>query len=221
MPNDFVPAQDGPALNWMEHFVDGLAASPGTYAVSQPDLDNLRDVIGEYAEGFRLATGETTRTKVTINDKDQARAVAEQLCRSFAKRIKANDGIPDSAKIAVGVRPENNGRQPIYAPASSPLLNVVGATPGAQTLRYADSATPNSGRKPFGAAQIELYVAVLDEPTADEGAARFIGNFTRNPIAVEFAHEDDGKVATYFARWGGRRGDAGPWSLPVAMRVVA
>ena len=55
----------------------------------------------------------------------------------------------------------------------------------------------------------------------DPAAAGYLGGFTRTPVAVTFGAEDDGKVATYFARWAGRRGDTGAWSRPVSCRVAA
>jgi hypothetical protein len=51
--------------------------------------------------------------------------------------------------------------------------------------------------------------------------ARLIGDYTRNPVVVAFEHRADGKKATYFARWKGSRGDVGPWSTPVSMRIAA
>lgn len=47
----------------------------------------------------------------------------------------------------------NPNREPIECPQTCPLLNVIAATPGAQTLRYADSMTPDSPAKPFGATE--------------------------------------------------------------------
>lgn len=221
MGDSTIPRPDGLALTWMKHMLGGIAADPARYFCSQPDCENLAVVVDDFDRGYMLATGESTRTKPTIDEKDVLRAVAEQTCRQYANLIRNNSGIPDSDKIAIGIRPVNNDRSPIFVPRSSPLLNVVGATPGSQTVRYADSSTPATGKKPFGAVQLQLFVSIGEAPTDDEDAARLIGNYTRNPVAVGFDHADDGKVATYFARWGGRRGDVGPWSLPVAMRIAA
>jgi len=69
--------------------------------------------------------------------------------------------------------------------------------------------------------QLQLFVAVGAEPSVDPAAAEFKGAFTKNPVAVGFVAGDDGKVATYFARWASRKGDVGPWSLPVSMRIAA
>ena len=221
MGDGTIPRPDGLALTWMKHLLAGIAAEPSRYDCSQPDCENLAVVVGNYDRAYTLATGETTRTKPSIDDKDVCRAAAEQTCRQFANLIRNNGGISDSDKIAIGIRPANPDRTPIFAPRSSPLLNVVGATPGSQTVRYADSSTPDSGRKPFGAIQLQLFVVVDEAGSFDPEAGRLVGNFTRNPVGVAFAHADNGKVATYFARWGGRRGDVGPWSLPVAMRIAA
>ena len=130
-------------------------------------------------------------------------------------------GISDDDKIAIGVRPVNTSREPIPVPASSPLLNVLGATPGSQTVRYSDSSTPDSPAKPFGAPMLQLFVAIENEATTDENEAKFYGVFTKNPVAVGFDEADDGKVATFFARWGGKRNEFGQWSVPVSMTIAA
>ena len=119
------------------------------------------------------------------------------------------------------MRPINPDRNPIEVPETSPLLNIIGCTPGAQTVRYADTNTPDSGAKPFGATSLQLFVAIADTAVDDPDLAAFHGAFTKNPIGVGFDAGDDGKMATYYARWASRKGDIGPWSLPVSMRVAA
>jgi hypothetical protein len=64
-------------------------------------------------------------------------------------------------------------------------------------------------------------VHVGEEIATDPEQAKFIGKFTRNPIAVGFQAEDNGKQATYFGRWASRKGETGPWSAPVTMAIAA
>lgn len=47
------------------------------------------------------------------------------------------------------------------------------------------------------------------------------GLYTRGPITVRFEHDADCRKATYWARWVSRRGEFGPWSLPVSMSIAA
>ena len=129
--------------------------------------------VNAYALSYQAATNPATRTPLAITAKDQNRAAAEQIVRQFAGLIRANAGISDEAKEAIGVRPVNNSRSTINVPASSPLLGVIGATPGSHTLRYADSTAPDRMAKPFGAAAIQIFRAVGTEPTTLESAASF------------------------------------------------
>jgi hypothetical protein len=218
---DYIPTTDAGKLAWLKNFAGVIAAKPYAYQLTPGDAATIQAAVDEYGAALGDVNDPSTRTPVNIALKDSARNSAVQLCRQYAALVRVNAGISDASKIALGTRPVNNGRTPIHVPASSPLLNILAATPGAQTLRYADANTPKKAAKPFGATQIQIFVAVGTSPLADPDEAEFYGAFTKNPIGVGFGPDDDGKVATYFARWAGRRGDAGPWSLPVSMRVAA
>lgn len=221
MANDYIPAQDAQALAWMQTFAAGITANPATYFLSVADASGIQNAVDEFAAAYADAIDPAQRTPVNVATKDESRNNAAQLCRQFASLIKVNAGISNPDKIAIGVRPVNPNRDPIMCPQTSPLLNVIAATPGAQTLRFADSMTPETGAKPFGASELLLFVAVDDEIVIDPDTAKFYGKFTKNPVAVGFDAADNGKQATYFARWAGRRGDMGPWSSPVAMAIAA
>ena len=217
MPTDFIPSTDANALIWMQAFSSGISSSVSTYQLTQSDADTIAAAVQAYADTLAIATAPLTRTPGNVNAKDTARNAAESLCRQYAIQIKYNNGISDEAKIQIGVRPVNTSRDPIHCPASSPLVNVKGATPGSHTVTFADSLEPDKRAKPFGAAGLQLFCYIGDAATVDENEAQFVGIFTRNPVSVQFMPEDDGKMATYFARWSGKRGDVGNWSLPVSM----
>ena len=175
----------------------------------------------EFVAALLVATTETTRTKPNIIAKDDAREIAETLIRQYAGLIKDNSGISDEDKVAIGVRPINPNREQIDCPQTQPLMNIISSTQGLQELRYADSTTPDSRAKPFGASELQLFRAISTTENAPLADAKFYAKFTKNPVVVTFDEADDGKVATYYARWAGPRGDVGPWSVPVSMRIAA
>jgi hypothetical protein len=218
---DFIPVQDAQALGWLQTFAAGISASPATYMASVAEAAGIQSAVDAFAAAYADAIDPAQRTPVVIALKDDMRNAAVQLCRQYAILIKYNAGISDPDKIAIGVRPVNPNRDPIECPQTSPMLNIVAATPGAHTLRYADSMTPDSPAKPFGASEMQLFVAVAAAVVTDPEQAKFYNKFTKNPVAVAFSAADNGKQATYFARWAGRRGDFGPWSSPVTMAIAA
>jgi len=219
--SSYIPSEEEAALAWMTVFAAGLTNHSAVYMVSAADALAVTNAVNAFGDALAITQDPATKTKVTVAAKDDARVSAEQICRQFAMLIKENAGISDPDKIAIGVRPQNDSREPIPAPDTSPLLNIIAATPGAQTLRYSDSMTPDTGRKPYGAISLQLFCAIGETPATNENAATFLGAYTKNPIGVGFDPADDGKVATFFARWQSRRGDVGPWSLPISMRIAA
>jgi hypothetical protein len=220
MSPHFIPQDQAGALDWMRSFASGISGNPAVYELSPGEAATIAQAVDAFAAAYAVALDPATGTKVTRQIKDEARNSAEDLCRRFARIIKSNNGVSDAAKIAIGVRPINNGRSKIHVPRSSPLLTIIGATPKCHTLCYTDTNTPSSRAKPFGAIQLQLFVALGDASIRNPDLARYRGGFTRNPIGVSFESSEEGKIATYFARWVSRRGDVGPWSLPVSMRVA-
>jgi hypothetical protein len=205
----------------MQTFSAGIAANASLYQLTSADSAAISAAVNSFDLALQVASNPSTRTPVAIGAKDDARTAAEQICRQFAGVIKHNAGISDPDKQAIGVRPVNNSREPIECPQTSPLLNIIAATPGTQTLRYSDSMTPDSPAKPFGASDILLFVAIGTAPVTNPASAQFYGKFTKNPLAVNFNAADNGKQATYFARWASRRGQVGPWSNPISMAIAA
>ena len=216
---DYIPGPDEAFRTWAEAFSSGISAN-GAFMLTRAS---------------RIDPGGCRRLRLSPCDreqrihphppdhhrKDDSRSICESLCRQYAILIKENTGIADEDKIAIGVRPINPNREPVDCPQTSPLISIIGATPGSQIIRFADSTTPDSKAKPFGASELQLFVAIGTEETAPLSDAQFYAKVTRNPVAVEFAEGDDGKIATYYARWASVRGEVGPWSLPVSMVIAA
>jgi hypothetical protein len=221
MGRDFIPEQDAKAAMWMRNFAEGVARQPGAYMLSPADVQVIQRVVGEFRNALALATWPSSRTRGTVCAKNESRARAEGLLRLYAKQIKANAGISDASKISIGVPPPNTSRSRRHVPLTSPWVSVMAATHGAHTLSFGDTITPGRAM-PFGAAYLQMFVAITETgQRATQDDARFCGAFTRNPVVVRFNGKDRGKTATYFARWGSRRGEFGNWSSPASFVIAA
>jgi hypothetical protein len=90
-----------------------------------------------------------------------------------------------------------------------------------QSLRFSDDNTPDSRAKPYGVTELQLFRGVADDERLPIAECQFYRKITRNPVEVMFTQEDDGKLATYYARWATKTGETGPWSNPVSFRIAA
>ncbi len=222
MPStDYIPRNDEAFRTWAENFSTNLNLNPALFMLTPAQAASIQGTVDTFVAKLASASNEATRTKTSIADKDDARSVCENMCRQYAIDIKNNEGITDGDKLAVGVRPINPDREPVDCPTTPPLINVLGNLPGQQTIRFADTTTPDSPAKPFGATELQLFMGITDDGEATLAQSQFYGKFSRNPIEVAFDETKDGKNATYRARWASQRGDVGPWSVPVTFRIAA
>ena len=216
-----IPKDEKEAVDWFTSFIDNVAARPGEYAITSGQGQNLSRVVSLFLQARTAAANPKTRTKAAIDLKNQRLADARALAMQYVRLIKPNLGVSNQSKLDAGIPlPGSRDPSPIQVPASSPGLAILGGTPGAQTVEYFDPMDKHRRAKPFGAASLQLFVAVDDVPAPVEDA-RFVGNFTRNPMGVPFEKDQNQKIATYFGRWQNRRGDTGPWSNPVCMTIAA
>ena len=204
-------------------FAAGIAANIALYQVSQADADAIAAAVDDFVEKHAAWNNPATRTIGTLEAKDAAKFAALGICRVFYRQVQVNQGISNESKLLIGVTPLNTARTRRNCPQTSPALSVVAGTPAAQTVQFRDSTDLTRRGLPMGATMCQLFVEVGAEnaQTFDQTKARFVGNYTTNPMAVLFDDADRGKQATYFARWGGKRNEFGQWSLPVSMTIAA
>jgi hypothetical protein len=218
----YIPARDEEARAWFLTFIFVLSQNPGLYQVGAADLAAIQGAIDAFIAALDALNVPGGRTPLATDLKLETRAAAEQICRQYAQMIRLNAGISDQAKLNLQINLVNNSRVPLPDPTSNPVLTIVAGTNGAHTVEYSDSLEPDKKRRPVGAARIEIFRVIADEPVTDPNLAMYIGSYTRNPVGVAYEHADNGKTSTLFGRWAGTRsGVWGPWSPPVSMTIAA
>ena len=104
-------------------------------------------------------------------------------------------------------------------PQDAPSLHVAGIGFGTHTLVFA--ATRGRYEIPKDAVRLELFLALTDGPDdAPLSQARYWRSFVQSPITIQFAHDQDKKTATYYARWANENGEVGPWSTAVSKTIA-
>src|SRR5262245_40152620 len=81
---DYVPPSDAQFLLWAQAFAENLNLTPAAYMMSPAECANVQSVVDDFVAALGVATNENTRTKPTIIAKDNARSIAETLCRQYA-----------------------------------------------------------------------------------------------------------------------------------------
>lgn len=216
----YLPSKDVDISVWGNNFISLIAADSARYGLYPAEATTLSSEFNAFEQALQAAREPSTRTSVSIALKDGAKASFLTLARTLAMIVKANRGVSDEDKTALGLNLPDPVPSPVPRPSTVPLLSVIGATPGEHTIRYADQNTPTSRGKPFGVVQLVLFAAVEDAMTADFTKANFVGAFTKQPLAVAYDSTQAGKVATYWGQWNTRTGLLGPLSAPASFTIA-
>lgn len=225
--NQSIPTStDAEALAWLENFDAVITADPTVYGLDAPTAADIDAVVDAFRVAYDVA-GVSARTAVNPGGYTQpnrsamydARNAALSLVRPIAVQIQANPGISDADKLTAGIVPRNFTRTQIFVAATAPILGFLSAGIGTHLLSFADEMTPSSKRKPLGALQLQLYIGIGVAPIALD-SLHFYAAYSRVPALVNFDSSDAGKLATYAARWVGKRGDTGPWSASINATIL-
>jgi hypothetical protein len=217
----YIPSRDAELGQWAANFSTLMSASPGMYGLLAGDAATIATYVGAFTSALAVVNNPATKTRATVAGKDGARAAMLDIVRGYAMQVRNNQGVSNADKLALGLTLPDRTPTVVPAPVTVPLLNVLAATPGEHTLRYSDAAAPDRRGKPAGSVALQLFAAVGVSNVQDPAEARFYAVVTRQPYAVRYPRSENGRVATYFARWQNRKGDVGPWSNPISFTVVA
>lgn len=216
-----VPRADAAFRSWASAFANTVSADPPRFMMTVAEAASVMQAVTIFNAAFKVSSSPATRTRSTIADKQDARSIAEDRLRAYAGFIRINRGISDGDKAILNIKPRRGKLRRRWVPTANPGLGIIGMGPGWHTLKYSNLQAANPSGKPFGAARLELWMAVTEIGQKPSLAiARSVGSFTRSRFSVEHKPEDNGRTATYWGRWVGSRNDVGPWSLPVSLTIA-
>lgn len=221
----YIPAQDGLFDAWLSNFSSLLTAAPTTYGLLAGDAVIVAGLFADWNAAYILAVTPSTRTPVTVADKDDLKVSALQGVRPYAVRIASNPGVANMDKVSIGVTVRVTTRTPVPPPAVSPGLSLVAMTPGQGQFRYFNLADPFTKSVPYGSAGVEVWSAIGTTFATDPAQATYRGRVTKAPFVQSFDGADAGKKLTMWVRYvnrGGAHGQplVGPWSDVLQSTIV-
>lgn len=221
----YIPSTDVAYLDWQNNFAALLTLDPESYGETAGTALTVQTVADEYADAYLLATDPSTRTAPTVAAKDVAKFTAIATIRPVAIRIRNNSAVTDEQRADLGLTIVKTVPTPIPAPTTFPILGIRKATPLTLQLQYTDSGEPDGKAKPFGAIGVEIWSTVGTEAATDPNQTSFDNSYTKSPLTLNFAAEDQGKIASIFARFVTRAGPGGaaqrgPWSAILTTHIM-
>lgn len=215
MPRDFLPRRDAELLSWAGNFADAILTDPAAYGLTIVQAAAFQARREAFGAAYELATVPATRTRSTVNAKDEARARLEVEARTLAGIVRAQSTVSNEQRVNLGVSPRQPRRGRIPPPANRPALHVSDVRGRRISLRLSDPTALRRGR-PQGVAGAVIFLHVADAPPQSLAEWGFATQTTRTACTVAVGPDvPPGSKVWFSARWFNPRAELGPPAEPV------
>jgi hypothetical protein len=219
--NSWIPSKDDALDPFVNNFQTLIAGNPTSYALTVTDATAITTSYTSWHAAFLAATNPTTRTRATIATRNLQKTNVMNVVRSYAATIRANHAVTDALKIGLGIHVRDATPTPVPPPSTAPVLSLLNQGIGTQVVHAADETTPNKRARPAGTIGMVLFRTIADDAAPNPDGTQFVTLLMRPDFTASLDPADNGKTATYFARWSNSRGELGPWSEGLVARIAA
>jgi len=219
--SSWIPTKDGPLDTFANNFQTLIAGNPTAYSLVAADATAITLAYTNFHSAYLAAINPTTRTHATIATKNTQKLNVMSVIRGYGATIRANRGVSDALKTNRGLHVRDTQPTPIPPPSTYPLLTIETFNMGTLQLHAADQATPDKKARPVGSSGLLLFSVVGEAPATEPTGLEFNAFLTKPKFSNTFDQSDSGKTVTYFGRWTNGKGELGPWSPPVSIRIAA
>ena len=212
----YLPSKDAELGAWCLNFSTLLTADPPRYGLLPADALVVSTQYDIFAAAYLLAINPATKTVVTVADKDGEKVTLLAIVRQYAALIRANKGVADDDKAALGLTIPDPTPTPIEPPASSPKLSITLGSEGYHSMGMVDSATPLKKAKPYGCVGAQLVcINSTSNISPDFTNAPTLAIVTKGDFLLDTTPYAGGSFCHYRARWFTSTGKFGPWGAPI------
>lgn len=216
----YIPSKDADLINWGRNYTDLLTADPARYGLQAADALTLHNLFDDFDAAYALAIDPNTRTKVNVALKDGHKADFLSLARAYAAIIRANRGVTDEDKTALGLNIPDPTPTPVPVPTTVPVMSIPLVGQNVHMFTIVDQLTPSKKAKPEGVAGLLLHRKVGATPATVFEDFTVCGLLTRSDELVSTLGVASGQYVTYAGQWYNRKGELGPLSALVGSRVL-
>ena len=125
----YIPSRDSKLDLWADNFQTLIAANPALYGLMTADAVIITAAYASWHAAYLLVTSPSTKTAMTVSDKNTARVTMLGIIRPYATNISLNAGVASGDKTALGVNPRTSTPSPITPPTTNPVLYLQSAVP--------------------------------------------------------------------------------------------
>ena len=164
---DYLPRPDRTFLAWVINFLKYLMGRLAQFNFPQDLYQKLDEEKNVFAQKLEVAEEPTTHTKVTVQEKNDARkALEKDLRQAVTEYLTHNHLLTDGDRQLLGLPVHKTTRTPVPPPTDKPDFTIEPLGGSRLTIHFHahDEERERANAKPFGVRGVEIIWAVLEAP---------------------------------------------------------
>ena len=217
---NFYDGTDAEIASGTQVFSAEISANFATYGLTNAQATSYATLSGNYVSKWNIATNPTTRTKVSVGEKNDARTALKIAARDLASIINGIPTVTDPQKVALGLRVRDTHPTPSPVPGESPVLTIENAGGNIIKVKLRGEGLNKRG-KPTGVKGAATYYWIGDETPSPNTPWQAFGNTGRTDFNMSFPLSlPQGTKVWVIASWYNGRGQFGPACQPVSTLLL-
>jgi hypothetical protein len=219
--NDYVPKQESVFYPWVKNLKTVVSQRATNWEISPRPVTNLTGAFTTYDLAYQKTLDPMTRTKVSIQEKNDAKKALIVQVRSFCQgHLLHNDLVTNADRDQLQLPIYDPSHTPEPAPPGHPVGKIGTAVHQEHQISVVDSdeITPRGGLPKY-AHGFETWHHVGDEPPTKDSDFTYLNFSSTTTIKVFFDLADVGKNVFYRFRWVNARNMPGEWSEMVQATI--
>ncbi|MDR1561462.1 MAG: hypothetical protein LBS54_00035 [Dysgonamonadaceae bacterium] len=222
---DYIPRREEDFHLWQYVFITNLNEMGAENFIPAPEYEELMRLYYDYNQKYEIANNPNTRTKPSVQDRQQSRKIYESYIRDIVRTYLANNHkLTDAQRELLNITVRKKTRTRIGAPDTYPVLTVKQVDAGRILVQFRKQELDNikeSVRRniPYGYIGAFIKYGVFDQPAKDHSELNLSVIATRPKKIISFNTCDRKKTACFSIAWETRKGETGPWSPVVSENI--
>ena len=213
----YMPRKKAAQVAWFQEFVDTVEPMPGAYGIPAPMMSAFANLNAQLQEAWKKSEHETTRTRVTIDERDVLLAQLKVMVRNLVSIIQGTPSATSAMKIAAGLTVRDKKPTPKPVPSVKPVLVVTQVDGRTVTMELRSNLTKRG--KPVGVAGATVFTATGAAAPQSTDAWKFAFNTTQTKVEFPFPPSETGETVWITAFWNNAKDQSGPAATPVCVEL--
>jgi hypothetical protein len=220
--DDYVPRKESVFYPWSKNLVKVSTANRARWGISAAETTDLNTSFTDYETKYLIAIDPKTRTKATVQEKNDAKKIFTVKLRSYCMgHLLHNTLVTNKDRDLLQLPIHDIKPTPVPPPKTWPVGTVDTSVHQQHTIHVTDSAevTPRGGL-PDNVHGFETWYKVGGAmPNTDEEFS-YLNFSSTSLLTVNFPLDKAGVNVWYRFRWVNARNQPGPWSESIISAVI-